>query len=303
MRDPRRITVGKGIRRRGRLIAAALRPPGGAVPHGGTEGGARAVPDHSRKGEDYVAPRASRLVPSPVFLLSPVRSGSTLLRVILNSHPEIRAPHEMHLRTVNVRMGREFTPGAMRELDLDKDELEHLLWDRVLHLELERSGKKLIVDKTPPNTLMWRRLHRCWPEARYVFLLRHPAAIVTSLVNRRSEPDLEQIHAEVGEYAERLEEARGLLDGHTVHYERLTAEPERATRDLCRYLGVEWDPGMLEYGQQDHGGFRPHIGDWSSNIKSGRIQAARPADAAVELPPELARIAAAWGYGAGDAAG
>lgn len=297
MRDPRRQTVGKGLRRRGRLMAAALRPPGGTQAQGPGVG-----PDFGRSGQGFVAPRATRLVESPVFLLSPVRSGSTLLRVVLNSHPEIRAPHEMHLRTVHVRMGRDFTPSAMRELALDKDELEHLLWDRILHLELERSGKRVIVDKTPPNTLIWPRLRRCWPGARYLFLLRHPAAVVSSLVNRRQDPDLDQIHAEVLEYAEHLEDARRELSGHTVTYEHLTAEPESTARDICRYLGVEWDGGMLDYGEQDHGSFRPHIGDWSSNIKSGRIQPARDAaDAAggVALPPRLASIAESWGYDPG----
>ncbi|THA23716.1 sulfotransferase [Streptomyces sp. RKND-216] len=294
MRDPRTQTVGKGLRRRGRLLAEALRPPGGAA----VRPRPPARPDREEKG--YVAPHAGRLVASPVFLLSPVRSGSTLLRVLLNSHSRIRAPHEMHLRTVHVRMGRDFTPGAMRELELDKEELEHLLWDRVLHLELERSGKSLIVDKTPPNTLIWPRLDRCWPQARYLFLLRHPAAIVSSLVNRRQDPDPAQIHDEVLAYAERLEEARQSLTGLTVRYEELTAEPEKVTREICRHLGVEWEAGMLDYGSRDHGAFRPHIGDWSSNIRSGRIQPARSGATLDGLPPRLARLAETWGYGAGD---
>ncbi|EST38248.1 hypothetical protein N566_08490 [Streptomycetaceae bacterium MP113-05] len=298
MPDPRNRTVSKGIRRRGRLLAEALRPPGGAP--GRTRPAAPARTDSAdradRVGDGYVAPRATRLVESPVFLLSSVRSGSTLLRVLLNSHSQIRAPHEMHLRTVHVRMGRDFTPGAMRELRLDKDELEHLLWDRVLHLELERSGKGQIVDKTPPNTLIWPRLDRCWPHARYLFLLRHPAAIVSSLVDRRTDPDLEQIHAEVLKYAERLEEARRHLTGLTVRYEELTAEPEKVTREVCRHLGVEWEEDMLDYGSKDHGTFRPHIGDWSSTIRSGRVQPARLPAGTGALPPHLARIAESWGY-------
>ncbi|OEV04164.1 sulfotransferase family protein [Streptomyces oceani] len=296
MPDPRTQTVSKGLRRRGRLIAEALRPPAGTTYAGtGAPVGVAAAAEDAATPE-YVAPLATRLVESPVFLLSPVRSGSTLLRVLLNSHPAIRAPHEMHLRTVHVRLGRDFTPGAMRELELDKDELEHLLWDRVMHLELERSGKRIIVDKTPPNTLIWPRLRRAWPQARYLFLLRHPAAVVSSLVNRRRDPDPGQIHAEVLKYCERLEEARQTLTGHTVRYEELTANPERETRAICHYLGVDWDPTMLDYGQQDHGAFRPHIGDWSNKIKSGRIQPARKREAGGPLPPRLARIAESWGY-------
>lgn len=144
--------IGKGLRRRGggRLMAEAVRPPRrilDAVPSPRSPG----TPDE----RSYVAPRAPRLVDSPVFVLSSVRSGSTLLRVLLNSHSQIRAPPEMHLRTVHVHLSRDFTAGAMQALELDKDELEHALWDRLLHLELTRSGKRIIVDKTPPNTLVW----------------------------------------------------------------------------------------------------------------------------------------------------
>ncbi|WP_249416371.1 sulfotransferase [Streptomyces sp. TS71-3] len=244
----------------------------------------------------YVAPPAPRLVDSPVFVLSSVRSGSTLLRVLLNSHSQIRAPHEMHLRTLHVHLAREFTAQAMKELALDKEELEHVLWDRLLHLELKRSGKDVIVDKTPPNTLMWPRLSRCWPNARYIILLRHPAAVVTSLASRRTDPDLTEIEAEVLNYSEKLEEARTHLRAHVVTYEQLTAEPEKVTRGLCDHLGVPWESGMLDYGSHDHGDFQPQLGDWSSAIKSGRIQSARGADPDVRLPGRLGELADEWGY-------
>ncbi|GAA3292788.1 sulfotransferase [Streptomyces cinereospinus] len=244
----------------------------------------------------YTAPRAPRLVDSPVFVLSSVRSGSTLLRVLLNSHSRVRAPHEMHLRTVHVQLTRSFTPAAMQELQLDRQELEHVLWDRILHLELTRSGKDVIVDKTPPNTLIWPRLQRCWPNARYILLLRHPGAIIASLTDRRQDPDVGAIHREVLAYAEKLDEARRSLDAHVITYEELTAEPERTTRGVCAYLGVEWESGMLDYGSRDHGTFRPQLGDWSSTIKSGRIQPARAADPSAELPPRLAQLARDWGY-------
>ncbi|MER6082777.1 sulfotransferase [Streptomyces sp. NPDC001833] len=287
--------IAKGLKRRGRLMAQAVSPPRktlDAIPTQRPAERPRQAPD-----DGYTAPLAPRLVQSPALVLSSVRSGSTLLRVLLNSHSRIRAPHEMHLRTVHVRMSREFTADAMKELALDREELEHVLWDRVLHLELSRSGKDVIVDKTPPNTLIWPRLHRCWPEARFILLLRHPGAVIQSLTSRRADPDHEAIRAEVLSYAEKLEEARQNLTGaHVITYEDLTADPERVTRGLCEYLGVPWESGMLDYGEQDHGTFRPKLGDWSKEIKSGRIQAARQADPAAELPPRLAEIAKAWGY-------
>ncbi|MEV0907948.1 sulfotransferase family protein [Streptomyces hokutonensis] len=287
MRDPRISAIGKGLRRRGRLMAQAVSPPRRHLD---------AMPAPRPAADGYTAPRAPRLVDSPVFVLSSVRSGSTLLRVLMNSHSRIRAPHEMHLRTLHVHLSREFTDDAMRALALDKEELEHVLWDRVLHLELQRSGKDVIVDKTPPNTLIWPRLHRCWPHARYILLLRHPGAVVASLTARRDDPDHEAIRTEVLGYAEKLEEARQQLDAHVMTYEELTAEPEKSTRGLCEYLGVPWESGMLDYGSQDHGVFRPQLGDWSSTLKSGRVQPARTADPDTELPPRLTELARAWGY-------
>ncbi|MGW3285628.1 sulfotransferase family protein [Streptomyces sp. NPDC001002] len=299
MRDPRMSAIGKGLRRRGRLMAEAVSPPRRSLDAMPAPRSAPKNPTATKSSatSSYTAPCAPRLVESPVFVLSSVRSGSTLLRVLLNSHSRIRAPHEMHLRTLHVDLSRTFSADAMQALQLDKDELEHMLWDRVLHLELTRSGKDVIVDKTPPNTLIWPRLHRCWPDARYILLLRHPGAIVASLTDRRKDPDHEAIRAEVLCYAEKLEEARQGLDAaHVITYEDLTADPERVTRGLCDHLGVAWEPAMLDYGSKDHGTFRPQLGDWSSTIKSGRIQPARPADATAELPPRLVELAKAWGY-------
>ncbi|MGP2439903.1 sulfotransferase family protein [Streptomyces sp. JW3] len=288
MRDPRLSAIGKGLKRRGRLMAQAVSPPRRALD---------AVPaPRPPADEGYAAPPAPRLVESPVFVLSSVRSGSTLLRVLLNSHSRIRAPHEMHLRTLRVQLTRSFTPKAMRALELDRDELEHVLWDRVLHLELVRSGKDLIVDKTPANVHVWPRLHRCWPKARRIVLLRHPGAVVASLTARRSDPDHAAIRAEVLGYAEKLEEARHDPAAHVITYEDLTAEPERVTRGICDYLGVPWESGMLDYGSKDHGDFRPQLGDWSDTLKSGRIRAARPAAPDTDLPPRLRELARAWGY-------
>ncbi|KUO19938.1 sulfotransferase family protein [Streptomyces dysideae] len=249
-----------------------------------------------RLAEPPVPATAYRLVPEPVFILSSVRSGSTLLRVLLNSHPQIRAPHEMHLRTLAVDLTKPYSKKAMSELGLDQRELEYLLWDRILHRELVRSGKQIIVDKTPGNAGIWERLHEGWPGARYIFLLRHPASMVNSLIDNRPDRELEATVREVRGYVEAVEAARTALPGLTVRYEELTARPEEVTQEICAFLGVPWTRRMLEYRKGDHGPFVPYIGDWSDNIKSGKIQRARPLPDAADVPAALRDTARAWGY-------
>ncbi|GAA4935080.1 sulfotransferase [Streptomonospora halophila] len=311
--------VRSGLKRRARLLGEALRPPksltarGPAVPDGDQTPAAKtpaaeapAAADRGVKAKrppkktlsyDYGVPIASRQVGSPVFVISPVRSGSTLLRMILNSHSRIRAPHELHLRTVEVQLAEEFSAKSMLELDLDRHELEHVLWDRILHLELERSGKDVIVDKTPGNVWAWERLSYAWPHAKFIFLMRHPEGIVGSLARRKNNTATrDKLEANVLKYLEPLEKARTTLDGHAIRYEDLTSEPEETLRKLCAYLDVEWEPDMLDYGEHDHGNLGANLGDRSANIRSGRIQAAREEETSDELSPELAKYAATWGY-------
>src|SRR5215210_7162792 len=57
-----------------------------------------------------------RLVSRPTFILSSVRSGSTLVRVLLNSHSRIHAPQELHLRYIAVNVKSKWGVTAMKEV-------------------------------------------------------------------------------------------------------------------------------------------------------------------------------------------
>ena len=238
-----------------------------------------------------------RLLPDPVFLLSSVRSGSTLLRALLNAHTEIHSPHETHFRRLQVVPS---TPPAHQALTADGlsiVEAEHLLWDRLLHRSLQASGKRVLVEKTPSNVFALERLRTAWPHARFIFLIRHPLSIAQSwsAADPRTRP-MRRAVPHTLHYLEHLERARQSVPGVTVRYEDLTADPERELRRLCAFLGVDWQADMLDYGRTQRGPFRAGIGDWSSNIHSGRVQAARPLPTADEVPEALTGIARAWGY-------
>jgi hypothetical protein len=236
-----------------------------------------------------------RLVAAPVFILAPIRSGSTLLRVLLNTHSQLHAPHELHLRDVRVELLSQHAVRGMRELGLDATALDYLLWDRVLHRELEKSGKRHIVSKTPSDVFIWRRIVECWPDARFIFLLRHPVAIARSRERARRRDSPAENLTKVLRFMNGLESARRNLDGLTVRYEELTLDPAGATKRVCAFLGVDWEPLMLEYGRVDHGRHDPGLGDWGKRIKSGEIHPPRPIRDD-EVPEPLLELSRAWGY-------
>lgn len=233
------------------------------------------------------------LVPSPVFVLSSVRSGSTLLRSMLDTHTRIVAPHELHLGTMRVSSEKEYAVRAWEELGLTLEELQNVLWDRALHLAMVRGGGRHVVDKTPQNVEIWPRIQAFWPRARYLHLRRHPGSVFQSLVEAR--PDqAESTHVtNVLRYGRWLDEARAALPGPTVSYERLTEAPEAVLREVCDYLGVRYQAKMLTYRRS---GNRGGLGDWSEKIRSGRVQPGRPLPGLDELPEALHPLIRSWGY-------
>ncbi|GGN62015.1 sulfotransferase family protein [Streptomyces albiflavescens] len=241
-------------------------------------------------------PALHRLVPSPVFILSSIRSGSTLLRCILDTHSKIRAPHELHLADLEVQLTSPYIEMAMQASNLEKGEIEHLLWDRMLHRELAVTGKDIVVDKTPGNLLLWRRLAACWPQARYIFLLRHPLHILESSLAGRPEQDPAQTQQLVTRYLRELDAARRTLNGATVRYEDLTRDAKQVSREICAYLDMPWEPEMLNYGTADHGPFVQGIGDFTDNIKSGVVQPGRSLPADADVPESLMEACRAFGY-------
>jgi hypothetical protein len=242
-----------------------------------------------------MAARDDRLLRGPVFVLSSVRSGSTLLRMILDSHSTLHSPHELHLRDLKVDLESDYVARAMAELGLDQRELEHLLWDRVLHLDLARSGKPTIVNKTPDDVFMWRRIAACWRDAQFIFLLRHPGDVVASWWRARPRYTEEEVVESVLNYTTAVQEARTELPGATVRYEDLLADPEKVIRELCTFLGVDYEPGMLEYGQAEGRTYKAGLGDWSGRVRTGRVQIQDITEHA-EIPRRLKKIAKAWGY-------
>jgi len=238
----------------------------------------------------------NRLIAEPVFLLSPPRSGSTLLRCILDTHSCIRSPQELHLKHLRVRLETAHCRLSLELLGYSETELGYLLWDRLLYEELRSSGKQVLVEKSPCNVDIVDELQRCWPDARFVVLLRHPLRVARSVLDNFTDHDLETATRQlvrVDEVVQRLRSRpRGVL---TVRYEALVAFPSRTLRQICEYLGLIYEPEMLNYGRQDHGPYIYGLGDWGKRIRSGvvlREHALGP----LPCTPALITICRQWGY-------
>lgn len=173
-----------------------------------------------------VIARFSEILPAPaplpdppkkhrrvVFLLSPPRSGSTLLQILLAGHPRLFAPPELHLlwfRDLKQRRdffthdaNRHLVSGAIRaimELEglgvdeatrfMQRCEDSGMLARDFYEVLQARLGDRLLVDKTPGNAFSTEVLERCeryFDEPLFLHLTRHPGGVIRSFTEAKLE--------------------------------------------------------------------------------------------------------------------
>jgi hypothetical protein len=207
-----------------------------------------------------------------LFVIGAPRSGSTLLARMLGAHREVFAPAEPHLLTPLAHLGYYETverapydpvisQAAIRELvaALPGGERDYLAAlraysDTLYGRLLDASGRRLLLDKTPAYALVLDFLAKLYPKARYVVLTRHPFAIWSSYVHSFFDGDFASAHRfnpllerYVPAIARFLRERPVAL--HRVAYEELVSDPEAQMRALCAFLGLGFEPGMVDYGE------------------------------------------------------
>lgn len=150
-------------------------------------------------------PQAKKNKPA-IFILSPPRSGSTLLRVILGGHPQLFAPPELHLLSFNtleerkatfferiqfmgeglIRALMEIKGYSLQEAQSLMQELEDkkLTTKQFYDLMQQWLPGKTLVDKSPPyafNPEVLKRAEIYFENPLYVHLLRHPYGTIRSM--------------------------------------------------------------------------------------------------------------------------
>ncbi len=215
--------------------------------------------------------------PAP-FVVGLTRSGTTLLRMMLDAHPELTIPPETHFVPDLIKVARDPAATAERMLeplianrtwdDFGIGEAEML--ERLRSAEpgdaaaavraffeayAERVGKPRWGDKTPAYMLAMRRIGRTLPEARFIHLIRDGRDVALSQTARainEQPPPPEQAARWVKRIRNSREQAAALAGERYLEtrYEDLVRDPEPTLRRICEFTELDWDPGMLRYHER-----------------------------------------------------
>jgi len=261
-----------------------------------------------------------------LFIVGCPRSGTTLLQRMVNAHPQIAITPESHWIPHLYEKPWALTPGGLithkliRELTAHpkfarlgigrKKELKRLarngqpltysrLVAAILDLYGKAQGKPLVGDKTPDYVRRISTLHRLWPQARFVHVIRDGRDVCLSMM------EWPKVRPKPGDFMTWKEDpastaawwwafnvrsgrdaGRSLKSGlyYELRYEALVTRPREECKLLCAFLGVPFDEAMLRFHEDqtrpDPGLERKRAGlpvtpgfrDWQSQMPAEELE-------------------------------
>lgn len=212
--------------------------------------------------------------PAP-FIVGVGRSGTTLLRLMLDAHPMMAIPPETQFMRKVMRRARrgQTSVGEMLEVmtanrrwdDFGIDESR--LRERLAALEpltpgdvmrafyrtyADKVGKPRWGDKSTAYLTEMTRIEEALPEAHFLHIIRDARDVALSQMAAYFGAQTPEEAAE--KWVRRVSQGRrrGAKLAHymEVHYEALVGDPEPVLRGVCRFLALPWDPAVMTYHER-----------------------------------------------------
>lgn len=266
---------------------------------------------------------AGGLVPPPgeppvPFIVGVPRSGTTLLRMQLDAHPDLAIGPETgiafplnYLRSIDAD-AREtgeaiISLGTFPDLRLTPDEVRTALsglpsWSlasgirTVFAMYAARQGKPRWGEKTPRHAAHATEIAALLPEAHIVHVIRDGRGVLASVRDLSFAPGDGSVEAVARDWETTIRDLRAhVAAGNVPHYREVRYEDmlmntERVLRDLCGWLRLSFDPAMLRAHERARARF-----DDLAEAPDGRPQHSREARWSIHTmlaePPDPSRDA------------
>jgi hypothetical protein len=211
----------------------------------------------------------------PIFIGGAARSGTTLMRLILDSHPRICCGTELKALPTIADMYLSFT-GELRPImrsysntTSDVQDQFRAFIEGLVENFRRAEGKPRWAEKTPHNVRCMVPLGEIFPEARFIHMVRDGRDVACSLVTK-DWPDpqtgrkLEIVDTMTGAarywrnfvMAGRRQAEDPRLTGRVleVRYEALATDTAATMRQVLAFLGEEWDDAVLSHHTKERPG-------------------------------------------------
>jgi hypothetical protein len=242
---------------------------------------------------------------TPFFVLGAARSGTTMLRLMLNRHSRLAIPFESHfLRQILAELPAERpleTHEVERMADLVVREKNFLSWhlnpsevrlelirrapaplsnlvDALYRMEIAPSRKPRWGDKTPLYYTCWRQLMALFPGSRLVHIIRDGRDVNISLEevgwHGSTASDRALYWRERVEMATAADRELGPERNLIIRYEDLVLNTQGTLERVCDFLSEAFEAGMLDFFKDA----AMHICNIDGDVHAKVHRAPRPED-------------------------
>jgi hypothetical protein len=218
--------------------------------------------------------------PAP-FVVGVGRSGTTLLRMMLDAHPELAMPPETHFinpliqasgklrfnprtatKTIVSDQRRRWNDFGLAESDLLErfEALDPFNTADALRafygLYAEKHGKPRWGDKTPDYIRKMKKIQNTLPEARFIHVIRDGRDAGLSQNARIAKRGKDPIPGREMARRWRKRIVKSRIDSEEVHhyievrYEDMIGDTEGVLRRVCEFIELDYDPAMLRYHER-----------------------------------------------------
>ncbi len=260
--------------------------------------------------------------PMPVIVGAP-RSGTTLLRFMLDAHPELAIPPETGFFSLDLNL-----PGSS---DLDRREFFEAIvgfpadapawqdfhippeqfWERLARVEpftipagyrafyrlyAERFGKRRWGDKAPIHCFYMDRIEAALPEAHFIHILRDGRDVCLSLRPMWFSPGWE-VETQARHWCHFVSSARAHGAARRryleIRYEDLVAQPDAVLRRVCAFVELPYAQAMLDYHMRTPDRLQEHEARLrpDGSVVVSKEQRLRQ-QAKTREPPDISRVLA-----------
>lgn len=220
-----------------------------------------------------------------IFMIGTQRSGSNLLRLMLNELPRIAAPHPPHILQrmmplvpnygdldkrenfaqliEDVCRLVELNPVPWEGVTLNRRDIQRRcrrrtllgVYEAVYHAMAEAWEARSWCCKSLANIQYLPQIEAHFRSPRYIYLYRDGRDVAVSfrkaVVGEKHFYHIAREWAATQQLALGMRERIGPSRFFSISYESLTAEPEMSMRLLCKFLGVRFNKSMLEFYKSD----------------------------------------------------
>src|SRR5271165_3996239 len=202
---------------------------------------------------------------SPVFIVAFPRSGTTLLELSLDAHPDLESmdeqPFLQNALDDLIDRGVRY-PAALRGVSEEiLREVRERYWARVRPKVTLEPGQRLI-DKNPLNLLRLPLIKRLFPHAKILLAIRHPCDVLLSCYMQHFRaPDFAQLCQDLPTLSAGYRRAfdfwysqQAWLSAEVLElrYESYVEDLETQTRRVIEFLELPWNDAVLSPAARAH---------------------------------------------------